>query len=242
MDHSGLDRELINSPSACWVSRQGELSASSVSGRARGDSNWGPAGSELVYVARFGLRHRRFCRSVHTFTAAQRKNPLPRPTRDKLPIRKWWQITVTTELWVVSYQVEGIDRRRDRWFVWLCCAVYSWLFGTGPAPEHRKPFISGQMCNDLHWTIAWYILYFSFLPTYSIKKTYEYKMTQENQRQKQLFIPEDTEKTRRLHVECNWCERKKKSTCHKQVEIWRHTQKEQIQRVVKNTHLWHWCF
>lgn len=38
MDHSGLDRELINSPSACWDSRQGELSASSVSGRARGES------------------------------------------------------------------------------------------------------------------------------------------------------------------------------------------------------------
>ncbi len=36
MDHSGLDRELINSPLACWDSRQGELSASSVSGRAQG--------------------------------------------------------------------------------------------------------------------------------------------------------------------------------------------------------------
>lgn len=36
MDHSGLDRELINSPSACWDSRQGDLSASSVSGRALG--------------------------------------------------------------------------------------------------------------------------------------------------------------------------------------------------------------
>lgn len=34
MDHSGLDGELINSPLACWDSRQGELSASSVSGRA----------------------------------------------------------------------------------------------------------------------------------------------------------------------------------------------------------------
>lgn len=37
MDHSGRDRELINSPSACWDSRQGELSASSVSGRALGE-------------------------------------------------------------------------------------------------------------------------------------------------------------------------------------------------------------
>lgn len=38
MDHSGLDRELINSPLACWDSRQGELSASSVSGIALGES------------------------------------------------------------------------------------------------------------------------------------------------------------------------------------------------------------
>lgn len=37
MDHSGLDRELINSPLACWDSRQGELSASSVSGSAPGE-------------------------------------------------------------------------------------------------------------------------------------------------------------------------------------------------------------
>lgn len=37
MDHSELDRELINSPLACWDSRQGELSASSVSGRALGE-------------------------------------------------------------------------------------------------------------------------------------------------------------------------------------------------------------
>lgn len=37
MDHSGPDRELINSPLACWDSRQGELSASSVSVRAQGE-------------------------------------------------------------------------------------------------------------------------------------------------------------------------------------------------------------
>lgn len=161
MDHSGLDRELINSPSACWVSRQGELSASSVSGRARGDSNRGPTRIRACLCGAFrppapqvlSLR-------PHFHRRSEEKNPLPRPTRDKLPIRKWWQITVTTELWVVSYQVEGIDRRRDRWFVWLCCAVRSRLFGTGPAPEHRKALISEQMCNDLHWTIAWYILYF----------------------------------------------------------------------------------
>ena len=91
MDHSGLDRELINSPSACWVSRQGELSASSVSGRARGESSQAnrlklrPAGSELVCVARFGRRHRRFCRSGHSFTTAQRKI-LPHITHEnKLP-------------------------------------------------------------------------------------------------------------------------------------------------------------
>lgn len=32
MDHSGLDRGVINSALACWDSGQGELSASSVSG------------------------------------------------------------------------------------------------------------------------------------------------------------------------------------------------------------------
>lgn len=51
MDHSGQDRELINSPLACWESRQGELSASSVSGRVRAQlSHEGgrtPAGLEL---------------------------------------------------------------------------------------------------------------------------------------------------------------------------------------------------
>lgn len=62
MDHSGLDGELINSPLACWDSRQGELSASSVSGRATrgellrtnctsGNSYPRAAGLEVVYVA-----------------------------------------------------------------------------------------------------------------------------------------------------------------------------------------------
>lgn len=92
MDHSGLDRELINSPLACWDSRQGELSASSVSGRARGElletkcTRGIQTGGRWI---RTGLCGALWARppapqvlSVHSFTAAQRKSHV---TRDKLP-------------------------------------------------------------------------------------------------------------------------------------------------------------
>lgn len=142
MDHSGLDRELINSPLACWDSRQGELSASSVSGRARGE--WlqtnctkgqfkqGPAGLEHVYVA---LCEFRPPAPQAAASPPLRENPFPRHTRQTALGRKRWQITITTEWWITSYQVESIDWLRNEWVVLLYCrsmAVWSLKHGMHP--------------------------------------------------------------------------------------------------------------
>lgn len=130
MDHSGLDGELINSPSACWDSRQGELSASSVSGRAlaellqtelqEGRSRPGP----LDHSSRvFGPR--RLTASPFQRDSDELENPLKTNclVNYEAVINKYYQT-------VVSYKVERIDPLLDR-LAGLVCCIYVWIYRKG---------------------------------------------------------------------------------------------------------------
>ena len=112
MDHSGLDRELINSPLACWDSRQGELSASSVSGRAQGELL--QSNCRMDNPNRGCWIRACVCATLWVQPSASQTLPVTAEKSSSTSLEtnwpaSWEAVTNKYSQWIVNYQVEHID-------------------------------------------------------------------------------------------------------------------------------------